>query len=343
MLLVTLRLLQGFAVAGEHAGANALVLELADSKQRGLYTSFALSGTQAGILLSTLVFIVLAALLSEQELLSWGWRIPFLCSALLVAMGAWVRFRLPESPVFLAGRRGDARRLQPLQILWRRYRVDVLRVFLAAQVSVVPAIVGVFSLAWAVGHAHLPRTTMLAVLLTSAAAAMLVIPGWARLSDRIGRRPVFVFGALTSGVLIWPYLWAIAQTNVVLVFVFGVLLAGVAYSAANGVWPSLYGEMFTTEVRLSGVAVGTQLGFTLAAQAPTLALYLTHQAPAEWTPVACLVSLGCALSAVAVLCSRETSRLGMIDQGGQAGDEDRQPNGRSSSSRGEACLRRSRD
>lgn len=323
--LVTLRLLQGLAVAGEHAGANALVLELADSKRRGLYTSFALSGTQAGIILSSLVFMLLAALLSEQALLSWGWRIPFLCSALLVVVGAWVRYRLPESPVFLAGWRGNERRFKPLQVLWRQYRVDVLRVFLAAQVSVVPAIVAVFSLAWAVNQAHIPRATMLAVLLTSAAVGMVVIPAWARLSDRIGRRPVFVFGALASGVLIWPYLWAIGQASETLVFVFGVLLAGVVYSAANGVWPSLYGEMFTTEVRLSGVAVGTQLGFTLAAQTPTLAIYLTHQASSEWTSVACLVSLGCALSAAAVLCSRETSQLGMTDLGLQGDDENPLP------------------
>ncbi|MBS1226739.1 MAG: sugar transporter family protein [Proteobacteria bacterium] len=315
LLLVALRLLQGLAVSGEHAGANALVLELAESRQRGLYTSFALSGTQAGIILSSVVFMLLSALLSENELLTWGWRIPFLGSALLVVMGVWVRFSLPESPVFLAQRRSNESRVEPLEILWRQYRFDVLRVLLAAQVSVVPAIVAVFSLSWAVGQQQIARTTMLAVLLASAGVGMLAIPLWAHLSDRIGRRSVFVFGALASGVLIWPYLWAIAQASVALLFVFGVLLAGVAYSAANGVWPSLYGEMFSTRVRLSGVAVGTQFGFTLAAQAPTLALYLTRQTPAEWNPVACLVSVGCALSAVAVLCSRETSRLGMTDLG----------------------------
>ena len=315
LLLVGLRLLQGLAVSGEHAGANALVLELADGHRRGLYTSFALSGTQAGIILSSLVFILLAAFLSDNEIMAWGWRIPFLCSVLLVAMGIWVRFRLPESPLFLAERRSNDGRFGPLKILWRQYRFDVLRVLLAAQVSVVPAIVAVFSLSWAVGQAQISRTTMLAVLLASAGVGIVAIPVWAHLSDRIGRRAVFVFGAVASGVLIWPYLWAIGQANVVLIFGFGVLLGGVAYSAANGVWPSLYGEMFSTQVRLSGVAIGTQLGFALAAQAPTLAVFLTRQAPAEWTPAACLVSVGCALSAVAVLCSRETSRLGMSDLG----------------------------
>ena len=315
LLLVALRLLQGLAVSGEHAGANALVLELADGHRRGLYTSFALSGTQAGIILSSVVFIALSAFLSEKELMTWGWRMPFLGSALLVLMGVWVRFRLPESPVFLAERRGNETRLEPLKILWRQYRFEVLRVLLAAQVSVVPAIVAVFSLSWAVSHAQIPRTTMLAVLLASAGVGTVAIPFWGHLSDRIGRRSVFVFGAVASGVLIWPYLWSIGQANVPLIFVFGVLLAGVAYSAANGVWPSLYGEMFSTQVRLSGVAIGIQLGFALGAQAPTLAIYLTRQTSAEWTPVAGLVSVGCALSTLAVLCSRETSRLGMSDLG----------------------------
>jgi hypothetical protein len=100
-----------------------------------------------------------------------------------------------------------------------------------------------------------------------------------------------------------------------LVLVFGVLLGGIAYSAVNGIWPSLYGEMFSTKVRISGMAIGTQLGFTLAAQAPTLAAFFTRQTPSEWTPVAWLVTLCCAISAVVVLFARETNRVSMIDLG----------------------------
>lgn len=88
-------------------------------------------------------------------------------------------------------------------------------------------------------------------------------PLWAMLSDRIGRRPVFIFGALACAVMIWPTLWAISRADVALVFLFGILLSGVVYSAANGTWPSLYGEMFDTRVRLSGMAIGTQIGFAL--------------------------------------------------------------------------------
>jgi MFS family permease len=315
ILLVSLRLLQGLAVAGEHAGASALVLELSGANRRGLYTSFALSGTQVGIILASVVFMLLSVFLSESDLLAWGWRIPFLLSAFLVVMGLWVRFRLPESPAFLSeGCRNDDR-LEPLKVLWAQYKLDVVRVILAAQVSAVSAIVAVFSLSWAVNYAQIAKPAMLAVLVTSATVGTFAIPAWACLSDRIGRKPVFVFGVLASGVLIWPYLWAISQANVPLVFIFGVLLGGIAYSAVNGIWPSLYGEMFSTKVRISGMAIGTQLGFTLAAQAPTLAAYFTRQTPSEWTPVAWLVTLCCAISAVVVLFARETNRVSMIDLG----------------------------
>jgi MFS family permease len=313
--LVALRLLQGFAVSGEQAGAHALVLELSAENRRGLYTSFALSGSVVGFVLASVVFIILSTFLSESDLQAWGWRIPFMFSAILVVMGLWVRIRLPESPVFLSEERLKDKRHEPLKLLWRDNKLDVVRVVLAAQVSTVVTIVPIFSLSWAVNHLHIPKPTMLAVLVTSATLGALVIPVCAYLSDRIGRRPVFMSGALASGVLIWPYLWAISQTNVPLIFVFGILLAGVAYNAANGVWPSLYGEMFSTKVRLSGVAIGTQLGFMLAAQAPTIAAFITRNTPSEWTPVALLVSVSCAISALAVFSARETNRVRMTDLG----------------------------
>lgn len=286
ILLVVLRLLQGLAASGEHAGASALVLEITGSYRRGLYTSFALSGTQAGLISASLAFLLLSTFLSESDLLAWGWRIPFLLSAVLVAVGAWVRYRLPESPVFLSEVDGREEWWEPLRVLWRSYRRDVIRVVLAAQVSVVSSIVGVFSLSWAVNHLHIPRPTMLIVLLSSASVGMFAIPVWAALSDRIGRKPVFIFGTVSAGLLIWPYLWALEQFNIVLAAVYAILVGGVAYSAANGVWTSLYGEMFSTRVRLSGMAIGTQISFTLAGQAPALAAYLTRYSSSDWIPVA---------------------------------------------------------
>ena len=315
VLLVVLRVIQGVAVSGEQAGASTLVLETTEGNRRGLYTSFALSGTQAGLILASVAVLLPSWFLSEKDLLAWGWRIPFLLSALVVAVGIWGRLRLPESPVFLEQEQVRKRFRDPLISLWKNHRSDVVRVILAAQVSVVTSIFGVFSLSWAVNHLLIPRSTMLVVMLSGPLVGIFSVPCWAYLSDRIGRKPVFIWGTLGAGILIWPYFWALEQLNVPLFVLFGILLVGVAYSAPNGVWPSLYGEMFSTRVRLSGMAIGTQVGFALAAQTPTLAAYFIRHAPLDWTPAAWIVSLGCVISALAVFGAGETSQTHMDELG----------------------------
>ena len=122
----------------------------------------------------------------------------------------------------------------------------MLRIIFAALISVVSTIFSVFTLSYAVNTAHISRPVMLTVLVLANIVALAAIPLLASLSDRIGRKPVFIGGALGCAVLIWPYIWAISQANIPLIFVLGILLSGVVYSAANGVWPSLYGEMFET-------------------------------------------------------------------------------------------------
>ena len=315
ILLVVLRMLQGLAVSGEHAGASTLVLETAEGYRRGLYASFALSGTQVGFILAAFSFLLCSSLLSEKELLAWGWRIPFLLSAIVVAVGVWGRLGLPESSIFLAQAPARKRFFEPLRVLWRHHRGNVVRVVLAAQVSVVTTIFGVFSLSWAVNYLQISRSSMLVVQLSSALVGIFAVPFWAFFSDRIGRKPVFISGTLASGLLIWPYFWALEQLNFPLFVVFGILLVGVAYSAPNGVWPSLYGEMFSTRIRLSGMAIGTQVGFTLAAQAPALAAFWNRYTPSDWTPAAWIVSLGCTISALAVFSARETNRTHIVELG----------------------------
>jgi MFS family permease len=251
----------------------------------------------------------------EAKLNSWGWRVPFLLSAVLTAFGIWVRLRLPESPAFLLQHSGDGNKHSPLTTLLSKYKGKLFQLLLASQVSVVSMIVSVFALSWAVNDMKISRSSMLTAQVVSASLSVFTVPAWASLSDRIGRRPVFLFGTLMSAALIWPYLWAISRADVFLVFFFNLLLIGVAYSAANGVWPSLYGELFNTKVRLSGVAVGTQCGFMLAAQAPALAACQMLGSLNNWHPVAILVTLSCVVSAAAVLSMRETSHLPLDELG----------------------------
>ena len=141
-------------------------------------------------------------------------------------------------------------------------------------------IVAVYALAFAVKTVGLDDTTMLWVVIAANIVAMAAIPLWARLADRVGRKPVFIFGALGSGALMFAYLAAIAGGSYVLIFLVGILMSGIVYSAQNGVWPSLYGEMFPTRVRLSGMAIGTQVGFALGGLAPTVAAWIAGPGPA---------------------------------------------------------------
>ncbi|AWN45847.1 MFS transporter [Methylobacterium terrae] len=316
ILLVIARLLQGISAAGEQAGANSMTLEHAPANRRAFFTSFTLSGTQAGLILATLVFLPVTQL-PEAQMLSWGWRIPFFLSALVVAVGFWVRRTLPETPVFEKEQQAHTLEKEglPVAVLFRKQWDDVLRVIFAALVSVVSTIFSVFTLSYAVNTMKIDRSMMLTVLILANIVALGAIPAFAALADRIGRRPVFIFGALGSAALIWPYMWAISQGNLPLIFAFGILLSGVVYSAANGVWPSLYGEMFDTKVRLSGMAIGTQIGFALGGFAPVISASLLGTGPTGWVPVATFVTATAAIAAVSIFTARETYRTPMESLG----------------------------
>ncbi len=314
VLLVIARLLQGISAAGEQAGANSMTLEHAPANRRAFYTSFTLGGTQAGLILATFVFLPISQL-PEDQLLSWGWRIPFFLSAIVVAVGFWVRRTLPETPAFEQEETLHAKAKLPVVTLFQEHAADVFRVVFAALVSVVSTIFSVFTLSYAVNTVHISRSTMLTVLVLANVVALFAIPAWAALADRIGRRPVFILGALGCAVLIWPYIWAISQADIMLVFVFGLLLSGVVYSAANGVWPALYGEMFDTKVRLSGMAIGTQIGFALGGFAPAISAAVMGPGPNGWVPVAVFTTATAVVAAAAAMTARETYLTPMNELG----------------------------
>ena len=323
ILLVALRVLQGLSAAGEQSGANSLTMEHAPEGRRGFFTSFTLSGTQAGLILATLVFIPVAALPDEQ-LFSWGWRVPFFLSAVVVAVGYWVRRTLPETPEFEKVEQSHEVAKLPVAVLLRDHWSNVLRVIFCALVSVVSTIVATWSLAYATGETgpQLDKATYLWVIVAANVVALGAIPMWARLSDRVGRRPIFALGALGSAVLIFPFLWAVGHGNFALIFVFGVLLSGVVYSAANGVWPTLYGEMFSTPVRYSGMAIGTQIGFALGGFSPTIAAAIVGEGTNGWLPVAFLTAGAATVAGLCALTARETAHVPLARLGTPAARTD---------------------
>ncbi|WP_138759628.1 MFS transporter [Modestobacter altitudinis] len=323
ILLVLLRVLQGLSAAGEQSGANSMTLEHAPEGRRGFFTSFTLEGTQAGLILANLVFLAVAQL-PEDQLLSWGWRIPFFLSALVVAVGYWVRRSLPETPEFEKAEQAHEVAKLPVAVLFRDHSPAVIRVVLCALVSTVSTIVGTWSLAHGTNVVGLERTTLLWMVILSNVLALAALPLWAMLSDRIGRRPVFAIGALGSAVMVFPFLWALQHGRVGLIFLFGILLAGLVYSAANGVWPALYGEMFDTKVRYSGTAIGTQIGFALGGFSPTIAAAIVGDGVDGWLPVALLTAGAATVAGLCALTARETAHVPLADLGTRAADRDQQ-------------------
>lgn len=308
VLLVIMRLLQGFSAGGEQAGANSSSLEHAPEHRRAYYTSYTLSGTQAGQIVATAVFLPVAALPSA-DLLSWGWRIPFWGSAVMVVVGYVIRRRLRETPVFTNEvASGGVARL-PLAELVRDYWADVLRVVVAALIASVSTIFTVYALSYAVNTVGLSRTPMLWVGVLANVAAVITIPLWATLADRIGRKPVFIGGSLGCAALIFAYLGAIASGNYVLIFVVGIVMFGVVYTATNAVWPSFYGEMFNARVRLSGMAIGTQIGFAIAGFLPTIASAVGGSGKGAWLGVSVFTACLCLVNVVAVATGRDNYRV----------------------------------
>ncbi|WP_369042671.1 MFS transporter [Streptomyces sp. Midd1] len=309
VLLVLCRVLQGISAAGEQASANSMTLEHAPPGRRGFFTSFTLSGTQGGQLLATLVFLPIAAL-PEDQLLSWGWRVPFWASVAVAVVGYVIRRTLQETPAFTRQAATEGVVKLPLGVLFRDHWADVLRVVAGALIASVSTIFTVWALAYGTSDAvGLSRTQMLWVGALANVVALGAIPAWATLSDRIGRRPVYLIGAAGSAVLMTAYLWAISTGSYALVMLFGILAFGVVYSASNGVWPSFYGEMFSTRVRLSGMAIGTQIGFAVAGFAVTFAARIAGPDGDDWSAVALFTAALCVPPVIAVLTARETHKV----------------------------------
>jgi MFS family permease len=315
VLLVLMRVLQGLSAAGEQASSNSMTLEHAPEHRRGYYASFTLNGTQAGQILATLIFIPVAAL-PDDQLYTWGWRIPFLLSAVVAVVGYVIRRKLEETPVFRQVSANDEVARMPLLRLARDHWADVLRVIGAALIATVSTIFTVWALSFATSDSvGIEDSAMLWVGVMSNAVALLAIPLLARLSDRVGRKPVFLCGALGSAVMMFVYLWSISTGSLPLVFVTGIVLFGLVYSASNGIWPSLYGEMFSAQVRLSGMAVGTQIGFAISGFAVGFAQQIAGPGGDGWVSVAAFTAAFCVISAIAVATGRETHRVPTAELG----------------------------
>lgn len=344
ILLTVLRLIQGFALGGEWGGAVLLVSEHGDARRRGYWASWPQTGVPVGQLLATAVLAVLTATLSSSAFESWGWRIPFLLSGVLVLVGLWIRLSVDESPVFKAAlAKAEARKARekveamPLLTVLRHHWRDVLIAMgarMAENISyyVITAFVLVY------GHQHLgmDKQTVLNAVLIASAVHFVTIPMWGALSDRLGRRPVYLLGAAGIGLWMFPFFWLLDTENfgaVLLAVSVGLFLHGAMY----GPQAAFFTELFATRVRYSGASIGAQFSSVAAgAPAPLIATALLADFEGS-TPIALYVIASVLLTLLAVGVAKETrmrdlERIGEDDEDAEDGaDVGKGPDGRAES------------
>jgi MFS transporter, MHS family, shikimate and dehydroshikimate transport protein len=304
-IIVALRFVQGFAVGGEWGGAVLMAVEHAPAGKRGFYGSWPQIGSPLGLVLSTAAFSAVGMLVDDEAFLSWGWRVPFLLSSILIVVGLVVRLRIMESPVFaqLEASGGTAR--MPVTEAITKHARSVLGAAGAfVVINTVFYLVTVLGLSWATSHVGIPRGTFLAAVLVAAVIMCGTVPLFGALSDRVGRRPVFAAGAIVVALSAFPLFAMIESGSTPLLFLGVIVIMGLGHPLMYGPQAALYSEMFPPQVRYSGASLGYQIGGMLGGLVPLLAsALLISYDNASW-PMAALLAGIAVISLLSLLTIR---------------------------------------
>ncbi len=309
VLLVTLRAIQGFAVGGEWGGAALMAVESAPAKKKAFYSSGVQVGYGVGLVLATGLVSLLSHLLDNAAFKSWGWRLPFVFSVVLVLIGLWVRSSMAESQEFVEKVEKGHRKLRMpvIEALTRHPKAFLLIVALRLAELFSMYIVTAFALSYSTTNLGMPREFFLNVSLLVGAVSCVTIPCFAWLADRFGLRRIYMIGALIGLACAVPFFLALEARSVVWITVFAVLLANMAHDMVVSVQQPLFTELFGAEYRYSGAGVGYQFasvvggGFT-----PFIAVALVIFAGGSWHLVAAYLCAGCAISLIVAAFMKKT-------------------------------------
>jgi metabolite-proton symporter len=306
-LLVALRVLQGLGAGAEYGGAVIFLVENAPARHRGFWGSFAPLGVSIGNLLAAGAF-ALVTLLPRDDLMAWGWRLPFLASFLLILVGIFVRLRVAETPVFTQAvvARGKVERNPAMQALRRHPRNFMVVLGARMAENGLGYLFPVFGLSYVINTLGVPRAEALSALMIAFVIELFTIMGFAALSDRIGRRPVYLFGALAGVVLAFPFFWLVETRQWIWIALAFILARAVVTAAMFGPQAAYFAELFPPQRRFAGFAFARELGSLLAGgPAPFVATALVAWS-GSWWPVACYAALLAAITAFAIWCGPET-------------------------------------
>jgi MFS family permease len=312
ILLVVLRFLQGFAVGGEWGGAVLLVAEHSPAKSRGFWASWPQAAVPVGNLLATLVLFVLSSTLSEEAFLSWGWRVAFWLSAVIVFVGWYIRTKITDAPIFLEMQaERDAAKATSygvFEVVKRYPRGVITAMGLRVAENILYYVVVTFSIVYLTQVVQEGTSNTLLMLVGAHVVHFIVIPLWGRLTDRVGRRPVYAFGAVAGAT--WAFFaFPMMDTDEPVLIWLAIALGLTFHAAMYASQPAIMAEMFPTRMRYSGVSLGYQVTSIFAGSlAPIIATSLLAQYGSS-VPVAVYVAIACAITLVAVWAARETRGL----------------------------------
>jgi MFS family permease len=312
-LLVLLRFAQGVAVGGEYAGAALLIIEhAAKSKRRALYSSFANAGASLGFLMSSALLAVITGSLTKEQFELWGWRVPFLISALLLLVGAYIRTRIADTPAFMEMRAntkedsGPSIRKLPIATLFRTHAVKIFCAFGVSLCTVYFQLGLVFVTPYATNVVGLNASLILWAITAAQVIYIAASISWAHLSDRIGRRPVIAIGA--TGCLAWLFVYFSLLTPDASFFTLVLAVGGllIFVGATWGPLAAFLAELFSSDVRYTGISVGFQGAAALAGLTPLVSFALVGSA-GSWLPVMIVGGVASALALIAVFLAPESA------------------------------------
>ncbi|MEG6222819.1 MFS transporter [Enterobacter hormaechei] len=308
-LLILMRIIQGMGIGGEWGGALLLAYEYAPEKRKGFFGSIPQAGVTIGMLMATFI-VSLMTLFSEEDFLSWGWRIPFLLSSVLVILGLWIRKDIDETPDFQKVKKSGQVAKAPLRDTIKHHWREVL---IAAGLKVVKTapfyIFSTFVVSYATTTLTYQKSQALEAVTLGALVATIMIPLMGLLSDRVGRQRMYAVSVFVLGLFIVPWFMLLNTGTTWGIVLATVIAFGVLWAPVTAVLGTLCSEIFSANVRYTGITLGYQLGAALAGgTAPLIATGLLAKYDGDWVPVAWYLGVTVAISLIAIFCASRINR-----------------------------------
>lgn len=301
IILITLRLIQGLGIGGEWGGALLLATEYAPPERRGFFGSIPQMGVTIGMVMGTLALWIMS-LLPEQQFMTWGWRVPFIFSALLVVFGLWIRKGIDETPEFKeVQQKGEIPKL-PIVDTLRYYWKEVLITIGAKVVETAPFyIFSTFIVSYATSTLGFSRSAVLGSVMVSTVITTILIPIMGSLSDRVGRKKMYIVGTVAMMAFAFPYFWMIHQGSVLMLVLATIIGLGIIWAPITAVLGTMFSEIFDAKVRYTGVSLGYQIGAAVAGgTAPLVATALLASFDNSYVPVALYIMFTAVVSLIAI-------------------------------------------